>query len=666
NVSTPIDFGWQANANSWHRVADSVGLDPALPRNFNINRKDQKVAGNQGPESAAIVGDGSKSTSNASFDALVTPIATAWADYPPQIKLGVTMSGKSATLKATATDDKDTPRVEFFVDWDKVATMTAPPYEVTVDLSNHPRKYAYIYARAFDDTVVFEHRLPPDGSGKEIQGPYQQRAYSQVTEIGPEFLVSPQAPPAPAVLNAITLAPAVATALPGGSIQFSAAGSDQYGNSFPINPTWKVSGGGSVSQSGLLNAGSAEGGPFSVSATVGSVSGSASFTVEAQPGDSRLAVSNLKAVSGKAYQVVDGLSTGSPVYIDRRYAYTDVPVIIQGKTYVRTANDDKNRTEVPSVSFSVDRAVRVYVAYDARASALPSWLRDWANTGQTLESTDVSLELYVKDFAAGSISLGGNLATGAVGAGSNYTLAIADQDGPIDDVVITVPEPATLASITVDPANATALPGGLVQFTATGQDQDGAPFLINPAWEVTGGGSIDQSGLLTAGTAGGGPFTVTASQGLVSGTATVSLVVQLVLSDLTVASSQAYQVLKGLKVGDSVYIDRTYTYISVPATIQGATYLQTANIDKNRTEPSFLAFSVNRAVTVYVAYDSRATSLPAWLAGWSNTGSTLNNTDVLLDLYAKEFAAGPITLGGNLAAGAAGAGSNYSVAIVPM
>ena len=61
------------------------------------------------------------------------------------------MSGKTAILKATATDDQDVPEVEFFVDWDKVATRTAPPYEVTVDLSNHPRKYAYIYARAFDD-----------------------------------------------------------------------------------------------------------------------------------------------------------------------------------------------------------------------------------------------------------------------------------------------------------------------------------------------------------------------------------------------------------------------------------------------------------------------------------------------------------------------------------
>jgi hypothetical protein len=192
NVETPIDFGWQANANSWHRVADSVGLDSGLPQNFNINRMDQRAAAKQGPESAAIVGDGSNSIENAGLGALVTPIASPWADYPPEVRLEVTMSGKSATLKATATDDKDIPRVEFFVDWVRVASQTAPPYEFTVDLSNHPRKYAYIYARAYDNTAIYRHQTGVDSTGDELKGPYLQRAYSEVIEIGPEVLGIPQ------------------------------------------------------------------------------------------------------------------------------------------------------------------------------------------------------------------------------------------------------------------------------------------------------------------------------------------------------------------------------------------------------------------------------------------------------------------------------------------
>jgi hypothetical protein len=309
----------------------------------------------------------------------------------------------------------------------------------------------------------------------------------------------------------------------------------------------------------------------------------------------------------------------------------------------------------------VDRDVSVYAAFDARASSIPDWLGGWSNTGQTLESTDGVLKLYAKDFAAGPITLGGNRAAGSAGSESNYTVIIA-----ASDVNITVTDPATLASITVGPVTVDVLPGDLVQFTASGRDQHGAAFLINPTWEISGGGIIDQSGLLAVGTSGAGPFTVTATQGLFSGKATVSMAPQLVLSDLTVASGRGYQVLAGLKVGDLVYTDRSYTYTEVPVTIQGETYLRTANVDKNRTETAFLTFSVNRDVTVYVAYDSRATSLPAWLAGWNNTGSSLNDTDVLLNVYAQDFAAGPITLGANMATGAAGADSNYAVAIVPM
>ena len=42
-------------------------------------------------------------------------------------------------------------------------------------------------------------------------------------------------------------------------------------------------------------------------------------------------------------------------------------------------------------------------------------------------------------------------------------------------------------------------------------------------WSVSGGGTIDANGLFTAGGSVGGPFTVTASNGNVTGTATISI-----------------------------------------------------------------------------------------------------------------------------------------------
>ena len=52
---------------------------------------------------------------------------------------------------------------------------------------------------------------------------------------------------------------------------------------------------------------------------------------------------------------------------------------------------------------------------------------------------------------------------------------------------------------------------------------DGVPLTKQPAigWSVSGGGSINSSGLFTAGTAVGGPFTVTATNLNVKGTALV-------------------------------------------------------------------------------------------------------------------------------------------------
>jgi len=58
-----------------------------------------------------------------------------------------------------------------------------------------------------------------------------------------------------------------------------------------------------------------------------------------------------------------------------------------------------------------------------------------------------------------------------------------------------------------------------VQFNATGYDQFGNPMSPQPRYlSVSGGGTISSSGLFTAGSTAGGPFTVTASSGSVNGT----------------------------------------------------------------------------------------------------------------------------------------------------
>jgi len=95
--------------------------------------------------------------------------------------------------------------------------------------------------------------------------------------------------------------------------------------------------------------------------------------------------------------------------------------------------------------------------------------------------------------------------------------------GSISEVVMA---PPVLTSIAVSPASASVQTNGTQQFTATAKDQYGSPISSQPAftWSVSGGGTIDPaSGLFTAGSSAGGPFTVTASGGGLNGTASVTV-----------------------------------------------------------------------------------------------------------------------------------------------
>jgi hypothetical protein len=85
---------------------------------------------------------------------------------------------------------------------------------------------------------------------------------------------------APPALTTITVSPASASMQTGAQQQFSATAYDQYGS--PLSPqpavSWTVNGGGSISSTGLFIAGTI-GGPFTVTASSGSVNGTASVTV---------------------------------------------------------------------------------------------------------------------------------------------------------------------------------------------------------------------------------------------------------------------------------------------------------------------------------------------------------------------------------------------------
>jgi O-glycosyl hydrolase len=82
-----------------------------------------------------------------------------------------------------------------------------------------------------------------------------------------------------------------------------------------------------------------------------------------------------------------------------------------------------------------------------------------------------------------------------------------------------------LAQINVTPVHASVVVGGTAQFTATGADLLGHVLSPQPAcsWLASGGGTIDDQGLFTAGNSPGGPFNIIASSGSITGQATITL-----------------------------------------------------------------------------------------------------------------------------------------------
>lgn len=145
----------------------------------------------------------------------------------------------------------------------------------------------------------------------------------------------------------------------------------------------------------------------------------------------------------------------------------------------------------------------------------------------------------IKETIAKGVANGFLAYVGKTGSGEYvpflYETTIAFYDVEIsDDVFIITQETAEaykkarlegayLASLTVSPAQAQLQPGGQQQFTIRGLDQRGQEIAVEQVqWSATGG-SIEGNGLFRAGY-NPGSFTITASSGGISGTASVTIV----------------------------------------------------------------------------------------------------------------------------------------------
>lgn len=98
-----------------------------------------------------------------------------------------------------------------------------------------------------------------------------------------------------------------------------------------------------------------------------------------------------------------------------------------------------------------------------------------------------------------------------------------------------------------------------------------------------------------------------------------------------------------LSVGKLTYINRTYTFLTMPTQYQGLNYLQTSTNDAPLYVP-LATFNIAQDMTVFIMWDNRI-SPPSWMLndGWTSTGDIIQviycGNDHLI-VYEKSFNAG--------------------------
>ena len=135
---------------------------------------------------------------------------------------------------------------------------------------------------------------------------------------------------------------------------------------------------------------------------------------------------NIKARSGKLYRLSpDGLRPGAKPYTDRDYELKDVPAALVGLDFIQTANNDDGSRGEGWLSFEALMPVRIHVAFDTRAVAVPAWIREhYRRSDQRIQADHWAFQLYSRDYPAGQIELGGNTDDGKPGGKGNYIVVL--------------------------------------------------------------------------------------------------------------------------------------------------------------------------------------------------------------------------------------------------
>ena len=345
----------------------------------------------------------------------------------------------------------------------------------------------------------------------------------------------------------ITVTPNPANVVPGGTQQFTAVAKDAGGNTVTITPVWSVTGGGTISATGLFTAGATTG-TSTVTAAAGTLSGTATVNVAAGALATLTITPNPASVlisTTRQFTVVGKDAGGNVITTITPAVVWSVPVAggtvsttglftasATPGTYNLTATSGTiTGTSVVTVTATAGALTNITVT-PASPSIAAGTTRQFTAVGTDANGNVVTISPAVVwsigTAGGGTISSTGLFTAGATaGTFANTIVATSGTISGNTGVTITAGAGA-LSKVTVTPNPASVAANGTQQFTAVGTDAAGNVVTITPAvtWRVapSGGGTISATGLYTAG-ATVGTFTnaVIATSGTLTGKATVTI-----------------------------------------------------------------------------------------------------------------------------------------------
>ncbi|WP_224244180.1 beta strand repeat-containing protein [Hyalangium gracile] len=340
-------------------------------------------------------------------------------------------------------------------------------------------------------------------------------------------------------LASIQVTPSPATLSINGTQQFTATGKDSAGNTVPVSVTWSVvNGGGAIDASGLFTAGTTPG-TFTntLKATSGAISAFVTVTVqpgalasiEVTPSDATLSINGTQqfTATGK-----DSAGNTVPVSVTWSVANGGGSINSTGLFTAGTAPGTfVNTVRASSGTLSGFASVTVQPGALASIEVTPDTTTLGVNGSQQFTATGkdsagntvpVSVTWSVAN-GGGSISSTGLFTAGATTG--TFTNTIKATSGTVSGFATVTVQPGALASVEVAPSSVTLPIHGTQQLTATGKDSAGNTVSVSVTWSVVnGGGTINATGLFTAGTTPGTyASTIKATSNGISGFATVTV-----------------------------------------------------------------------------------------------------------------------------------------------